>query len=153
MKIRQISPHSHRQDVQVPKFEDEGPVVFMDGSCALCSRAARSIARLDRRAEFRICTTQSPLGQAVLIHYGLDPSDPQSWLYLEDGRAYTSLDAIIRAGRRLGGAGRLFGVLFMLPRGLQDWIYARIARNRYRFLGRADLCSIPDPEVSKRLLQ
>lgn len=153
MKIRQVSPHSHRQDAQVPNFEDEGPVVFMDGSCGLCSRAARSIARLDRRGEFRICTTQSPLGQAVLTHYGLDPSDPQSWLYLENGHAYTSLDAVIRAGRRLGGAGRIFGVFSILPRGVQDWIYARIARNRYRFFGRTDLCAIPDREVSKRLLK
>lgn len=152
MQVRQMEPFSHRDDPRVPVFPDGGSVAFMDGDCGLCSRAARTIARLDRRDEFRICTTSSALGQAVLTHYGLDPFDPDSWLYLEEGRAYTSLDAIARAGRRLGGVGRALAIFSLFPRVLQDWLYARIARNRYRFLGRADLCAIPDPAVKRRLI-
>lgn len=153
MQSPREAPFSHRGDRQVPDFPDEGPVVFMDGHCGLCSRGARVIARLDTRGEFRICTTESSLGQAVLTHYGLDPRDPDSWLYLEDGRAYTSLDAVVRVGRRVGGVGRALGVFSLLPRSVQDWLYGRIARNRYRFMGRADLCALPDPAVRKRLLE
>lgn len=152
MQLTHEVPYSYRDDRQVPAFPDESPIVFMDGSCALCSMGARAIARFDRREEFLIATTEGPLGQAVLRHYGLDPSDPDSWLYLEEGRAYTSMDAIIRVGRRLGGLGKGLAVFSILPRGMQDWLYARIARNRYRLLGRADLCAIPDPAVQRRLI-
>ena len=144
--------YSYRGDPKVPGFDDCGPVVFMDGNCVLCTRTARIISRLDRAGEFRICPVQSALGQAVLEHYGLDTDDPDSWLYLVDGRAYTSMDAIIRAGTRLGGLGNMVRVFQLLPRPAQDWLYRRIARNRYGLFGRTDMCALPDPALRRRLI-
>jgi predicted DCC family thiol-disulfide oxidoreductase YuxK len=146
---------SYRGDAKVPPFDDRGPIVFMDGDCVLCTRTAKLIARLDHAGEFRICPIQSELGQAVLRHYGHDPDDPDSWLYLADGYAYTSMDAIIRAGKRLGRWARIVGVLQLLPRPVQDWLYRRIARNRYRLWGRKEaiMCDLPDPAMRARLLR
>ncbi len=146
-------PYAYRADPAVPAFPDDGPVVFMDGECLLCTTGARLIARFDRKGEFRICRTQSPTGQAVLTHFGLEPADPDSWLYLEDGKAATSLDAMIRAGARLGGPGRALRVFRILPRALQDWLYRRLARNRYRLFGRTDMCAVPDPGLRARLME
>lgn len=144
---------SYRTDPAVPDFDDTGPVVFVDGTCAFCSRGARTIARLDTAEEFRICAVQSPLGRAVLTHYGLDPDDPDSWLYLVDGRARTSLDALVAVARRLGGwTGLMLTPLGWLPRRLQDWLYRRVARNRYRLMGRTDMCAMPDPAFRARLI-
>jgi predicted DCC family thiol-disulfide oxidoreductase YuxK len=152
MRLSECEAYSYRVDGAVPFFDDRGPIVFMDGDCALCTGAARAIAKLDSAGEFRICPVQSKLGQAVLRHYGLDPMSPDSWLYLEEGRAYASLDAVIRAGRRLGGRGRCLGAFAILPRSAQDWLYRRIARNRYSMFGRANMCTIPDPALFRRLL-
>jgi predicted DCC family thiol-disulfide oxidoreductase YuxK len=152
MKLAARDAYSYRLDDAVPLFEDGGAIVFMDGDCALCTRGARLIAKLDRAGEFRICPIQTPLGQAVMRHYGLDPEDPESWLYLADGKAYTSIDGMIRAGRRMGGWGRLLTVLTILPRPAQDWLYRRLARNRYRLFGRTDMCAVPDARLRKRLL-
>ena len=69
-------------------------------------------------------------------HYGLDPEDPTSWLYLENGRAFSLLDGGIRVGVRLGGVWRVVAVLRLLPRPLRDALYRFVARNRYRFSGR-----------------
>lgn len=145
--------YSYRNDPSVPSLPDQTPIVFLDGECAFCSRAARTISALDTTGEFKICPTGSPLGRAVLGHYGLEPDDPDSWLYLVDGHAYTSIDAVIRVGRRLGGAGRLTGIFAVFPRGIQDWIYRRIARNRYYLMARADMCGLPDPELQRRLIK
>ena len=38
----------YRADPLVPLFDDRHPIVFMDGECALCTRAARTIARLNK---------------------------------------------------------------------------------------------------------
>ncbi|UUP16061.1 thiol-disulfide oxidoreductase DCC family protein [Nitratireductor thuwali] len=145
-------PYSYRTDPDVPLFEDSSPIVFMDGECALCSRGARLIARFDKAGEFRICPVQSPTGKAVLRHFGLNPSEPDSWLYLVDGRPFTSLDAIMRVGNRIGGAGRLLQVFRFLPRGAQDWLYGKLARSRYRLFGKTDMCALPDPELRARLM-
>ena len=151
--ISEQGAYSYRNDPAVPAFDDNGPRVFMDGTCVLCTAGARLIARFDRANEFRIIRIQSDTGQAVLKHYGLDPDDPESWLYVADGRAYTSLDGIIRAGARCGGPGWLLQVLRVLPRPVQDWLYRRVARNRYRIFGQTDMCETPDPSLRARLVE
>lgn len=145
--------YSYRQDPTVPAFDDEGPIAFMDGACTLCTFGARLIARFDRKDRIRICRVQSPLGQAMLTHYGLEPDDPDSWMLLVDGRAHTSLDAMIRAGRLVGGVGLLLQTLHILPRPVQDWMYRRIARNRYALFGQTDMCTLPDPALRARLME
>ena len=144
--------YSYRDDPAVPAFDDDGPIAFIDGECVLCGFSARMIARFDRRQEFRICPVQSETGGAVMRHYGLDPGDPETWLYLDGGRAYHSLDGIIRASARLGPIGWLLQPLRLAPRPLQDWLYRRVARNRYRLFGRTDVCAMPDPKLRARLM-
>ncbi len=147
------SPFTWRDDPDVPDFPDAGLICVMDASCGLCAKGATWIARNDRDARFRIIPLQSPLGAALIRHFGMDPADPLSWLFLEDGMAHGSVDAMIRVGRQLGGTWRALGALRLLPRSLRDWAYGVIARNRYKLMGRADLCAMPDPAVQARLLQ
>ena len=100
LKVR--AAYSYRNDMAVPRFDDDlSPIVFMDGLCALCTRAARLICRFDRRGVFKISPTRSDLGRAILAHHGLNSENPASWLYLEEGKAYGSMDAMIRVGTRL----------------------------------------------------
>jgi len=124
----------------------------MDAHCALCARGAKWIAHNDRKEEFKIVPLQSELGYALLYHYAMDPADPTSWLYLEDGRGYASLDALIRVGHRLGRVWKFLFILRVFPRGLRDTLYRAVARNRYRWFGTTDLCTLPDPDVQKRLM-
>ena len=145
--------YSYKQDLNVPSFPNDIQLVIMDGDCALCSRSARVISTMDKNEEFKIATVKSPLGSALLKHYGFNVDDPLSWLYVSDGRAYSSLDAIIRVGQKCGGMGHILGIFRILPTGIQDWLYQRIARSRYRLFGRADICSLPDENLQKRLLK
>ncbi|MBL9049770.1 MAG: DUF393 domain-containing protein [Tabrizicola sp.] len=145
-------PYSYRDDPAVPVFDDSAPVAVMDAECAVCSWGARMIHRLDRAGTTRICPIQTPLGAALLAHYGLDPKDPTSWLFLDRGIAYEGFEAVLHAGRRYGGFGSLTQVLRIVPRALRDWLYRRLARNRYALFGRADLCALPDPAFQRRLL-
>jgi predicted DCC family thiol-disulfide oxidoreductase YuxK len=150
--IESREPFSYQKDKNVPPFSAGSVFTVMDAQCSLCARGATWIARHDKAQEFKIIPLQSDLGSALMTHYGLDPSDPASWLYVEDGRAYSSLNAFIRVGKRLGGIWKVIGLLHVLPTVWQDGMYRFVARNRIRFLGTADLCTLPDPEVRKRLL-
>jgi predicted DCC family thiol-disulfide oxidoreductase YuxK len=144
---------SYRDAPEIPAFSDEGPVCVMDANCALCARGAMWIAHNDHQGAFRIIPLQSDLGAALMRHYGLDPEDPNSWLFLEDGCAYSSLEALARVGRRLGGIWRSLSVVLILPRPVRNVLYRFVARNRYRWFGTANLCFVPDPEVQKRLIK
>lgn len=146
-------PYSFRTDPAVPQFDDSAPLAVMDGECAICSWGARMIHRLDRSGTVRISPVQSPLGAALLRHYGLDPADPASWLFIDQGVAHADFEAVLHVGRRFGGMARLVGILRILPRPWRDWLYRRLARNRYALFGRGDLCAVPDPGLLKRILR
>ena len=57
----------------------------MDANCALCAKGASWIARNDHADEFRIVPIQSVQGRALLVENDLDPHDPASWLFVENG--------------------------------------------------------------------
>jgi predicted DCC family thiol-disulfide oxidoreductase YuxK len=40
----------------------------------------------------------------------------------------------------------------VLPSVLRDWLYDRIARNRYRIFGRREACWIGDPVLISRIV-
>ncbi len=124
----------------------------MDASCGLCAKGAHWIAKHDHERQFRIVPMQSQLGSALMRHYAMDPGDPTSWLFVQDGLAYVSLDAMIRVGRVLGGLGVLLTILRILPRTLQDKLYGYVARRRHRFFKPVELCELPDPDIQSRLL-
>jgi len=144
---------SYRDDPSVPAFDDSGPVAVMDGNCALCSWGGRMIHRLDRSGTVRICAIQSPVGAALLRHYGLVADDPATWLFIDAGEAHQDFEAVLHAANRFGGAARLLQVLRLLPKPARNWLYRRVARNRYALFGRADLCGLPDPGLQRRLLR
>ena len=73
--------------------------------------------------------------------------------YLENGRALSGFEAWARVGQVLGGVSRLFALILLLPKPIRDRLYGFVVRNRIRFFGRGDLCSMPDKAVAQRLLQ
>lgn len=141
-----------RADPHVPDFDDSFPLAVMDGDCALCCRGARMIHRADKSGEIRIAAAGSPLGRALMTHFGMNPDDPESWLFLEDGRAWTGFDGMARVGARCGGPLALIRLLTIPPRPVCDWLYACIARNRIAVFGRAELCAVPDPAFRARII-
>lgn len=132
--------------------EMDHPVAVMDATCALCSWGARMIHRMDKTGAIRIAPIQSATGAALMVDHGLDPLDPDSWLFIEDGQVWRDFDAVIRLGAGTGGIGRLCLVLRIIPRRFRNWLYARVARNRYAMFGRGDMCALPDPAFQARLL-
>ena len=144
---------SWRADPRVPFFDDAAPLAVMDGECALCSRGARMIHRADKSGEIRIAAAGSPLGRALFAHFGLNPDDPESWLFLEDGHAFTGFEGMARVGARCGGPLAMTRALMFLPRPLRRWLYARVARNRIAVFGKGDLCATPDPGLRARIIE
>lgn len=124
----------------------------MDAQCALCARGAAWIAGNDKAERFQIVPVQSPLGDMLMRAEGLDPSDPSSWLIIDGAGTHQGLEALMVAAKHLGGVWRALAVLRAVPKPLRDWAYYNVARNRYRFFGRTDLCALPDPEVRRRLI-
>lgn len=130
----------------------EGPIVLFDGHCNLCNRTVAFILRRDRRGEFRFASLQSAAGAAVLARDSGSMPMPDSVVLVEGGRVFTRSEAALRIARRLGGVWVIAWWLRVVPRPLRDWVYDRIAKNRYRLFGRRVECLRPTPELKARFL-
>lgn len=136
-----------------PHIQAGERVVLFDGICRLCNGWAKFLIRHDRQRRFRLCSVQSTEGQAILVWFDL-PSDVfETLLYIEGSRLFVRSDAVLRIVGQLPGAWQLLTCLRVLPRGLRDFCYERIARNRYRLFGRNDSCLLPDPDHDQRFLK
>jgi predicted DCC family thiol-disulfide oxidoreductase YuxK len=127
-------------------------IVLFDGVCNLCSALVQFVIRHDTAAKFRFAAIQSEIGRAIFQSHGLDPADLQTFVFISDGKMHMRSDAAIEVVSRFGGAWRFFTVFRLVPRVARDWIYSMVARNRYRWFGRRDVCMIPTPEIKERFL-
>lgn len=128
------------------------PFIVFDGVCHLCTGFVRFVIRWDRGALFQFLPAQSPRGEKLYARLGLKSDDWNSNLLVLNGRVYTELDAFVEIARRFGGIWRAIPILYAMPRPLRDWLYNRLARNRYDWFGKRDTCYLPTPELASRFL-
>jgi predicted DCC family thiol-disulfide oxidoreductase YuxK len=127
-------------------------LIVFDGVCVLCSGFARMVTSLDKADRFRFATAQSPLGERLFRHFGLPTDVYETNLVIINGVGYQRLESVIATMRELGWPWRAVAVLSLLPASLRDWIYKRIATNRYAWFGKRDGCDIPSPALRGRLI-
>ena len=111
----------------------------------------REIAR-DAGKRFRFTSAQGPLGQALYSDLGLDTANFETNLLVVDGVVYGKLRGLIEILMRLGGIWRTAAVLRVLPARLGDWLYDRVATNRYRLFGVRETCWLPSPDLADRVI-
>lgn len=131
---------------------DDKRVVLFDNVCNLCSGSVRFILRWNGDRSIKFASVQSAFGHRVLTFYGLPTDAFETLLYIEDDRLYTKSTAALRIARRLTLPWRLLGVLEIVPRRVRDWLYDRIALNRYRLFGKRTRCFLPHKAVLERFL-
>ena len=137
---------------------EANPIVLYDGVCGLCNRSVQFLLKHDKRARFRFASLQSDFAMKVLGRHGLDPKDLDTVHVVENydqpgERVLQRSDAILRAGRELGGVwGASSSVAKIVPRPLRDLVYRFVASNRYRVFGKYETCMLPDPNQRSRFL-
>jgi predicted DCC family thiol-disulfide oxidoreductase YuxK len=129
-----------------------GPVILFDGVCNLCAGFVRFVVARDGAGLFRFVPAQSALGEVLLRDLGLSTDDYESNILIEDGRAYFKSEAFIRVAARLRRPWPAARLMRLCPRQARDWLYDRIAANRYAWFGRREACLVPSPDLAARFL-
>jgi predicted DCC family thiol-disulfide oxidoreductase YuxK len=133
-------------------FARRDRTLLFDGVCNLCNGWVRFVIARDPAARLRLAAVQSPAGQAILAACGLSTEDFDTMVFVEDGKAYLKSAAFLRAVRYLSFPWPWLAAGLAVPRPLRDWLYDRVASNRYRLFGRQESCMMPTPEIRSRFL-
>jgi predicted DCC family thiol-disulfide oxidoreductase YuxK len=113
-------------------------VVLYDGHCKFCTAGMQRLLALARPGAIEAVSFQEPGALDRFPGVTRDACMRQMVLIAPDGRVYGGFEAAVRAVATRPVVGRL-AYLYYLP-GLRlacDLVYALIAANRYRILGKA----------------
>jgi predicted DCC family thiol-disulfide oxidoreductase YuxK len=128
----------------------EPPILLYDGLCVLCSRSVAFVLEHERDASIRFVAIQSEEGAALATTHGVDPEQPDTFLFVEGGRAWRKSSGVIAVFAHLRRPWSFARVARFCPAPLRDWLYDRVARNRYRLFGKREVCIVPTPELRER---
>lgn len=132
---------------------EQRAIVLFDGVCNLCNGTVQFIIDRDPEGQFAFAPLQSRFARELLAAHGREAAiDPDTVLLVEDGVVYDRSTAALRIARRLRGPARLTYPLTIVPRGVRDAVYRVVARNRYRWFGKSEVCRVPTPEERGRFV-
>ena len=128
------------------------PIVLFDGVCNLCNSAVQFIIRHDKKNIFMFTSLQSDTGQKLLAQYDLPLNELNSFILIENNKAYTRSSGALRVIKKLKGLWPLLYGFIIVPKFIRDGVYNWVGRNRYKWFGKQDACMIPTPGLKARFL-
>lgn len=132
-------------------LERHEPILFFDGSCALCSSTVQWALRRDKRGILRF----APLEGETHRRFGNPGADQggSTLILVKDGEVFMRSAGAIRLLWALGGVwGVLGGLVWLIPRPLRDLGYRFVAKYRHRWFGFADPSKRPEDPDAGRVL-
>ncbi|MGP1908592.1 thiol-disulfide oxidoreductase DCC family protein [Metabacillus sp. JX24] len=127
-------------------------ILLFDGVCNFCDGTVQFVLKHDKKEAFSFASLQSEAGQSLLRKHGLPLEDYDSFVYLDEGKVHTKSTAALRVLKELGGIYKAMYLLIAVPKPIRDAVYMMIAKNRYKWFGKKDACTLPSKEVRKRFL-
>jgi predicted DCC family thiol-disulfide oxidoreductase YuxK len=128
------------------------PIILFDGVCNLCNGAVQFIIRHDKKDQFLFASLQSNEGQKLLAKYNFPVDELNSFILIDNGKAYTRSTGALKVFKKLNGSLPLLYGFIILPKFIRDGVYNLIAKNRYKWFGKKDECMIPTPALKARFL-
>lgn len=128
-------------------------ILIFDGVCNLCQFSVNFVIRHDKNGRFQFTSAQSPTAVALQKQHHLNALDSETMVLIKDGIAYTKSDAAIAVASHLDGGWKVLAILKIVPKGVRDWGYVKIAANRYNWFGKKDSCLVPSADIRARFLE
>lgn len=140
-------------DTLPPNVSATDKVVLFDGVCKLCNAWSKFLIKHDAQHVFKLCSVQSDEGQKILHHFGLPTDAYETMLYVEGGQYFQRSDAFFQIMTALGYPWKMVCVFRWIPEPIRNYLYDRIALNRYHLFGRYEQCLLPTPDHKARFLK
>ena len=135
-----------------PHVQEHDQIVLFDGVCKLCNGWSKFLIKHDNDCRFKLCSVQSKEGQEILQWFGMPTDTYETMLLVQGNRAYVKSEAFLIIIGQLGRPWSYLSLFRYIHKSLRNWIYDRIALNRYFLFGKYDSCVLPAEKDKKRFI-
>lgn len=130
---------------------DDHPIILFDGVCSFCNRAVNFVVKRDKNSIIKFATLQSNFSKQLLETKGFQLEE-DSFALIENNKIFFRSTAALKVCRYLKGLWPLIYGLIIVPKFLRDAVYDVIAKNRYNWFGKKDVCMMPTANMRSRFL-
>ncbi|MEH6443816.1 MAG: DCC1-like thiol-disulfide oxidoreductase family protein [Oceanospirillaceae bacterium] len=136
-----------------PHLAANEKVILFDGVCKLCNAWSNFIIRHDKNHKFKLASVQSQEGIDILQHFNYPADAYETMLVVKGGECLEKSDAFFYVMTTLGLPWALITMFKIIPKVIRNWLYDRIALNRYKLFGKYNYCSLPTADHEHRYLK
>jgi len=127
-------------------------VIFFDGVCNLCNGAVNFIIDRDSDNKYMFSSLQSTEAKEILAQKNINTDDLYSIILLDNGKVYSKSEAVLMIAKNLGSPWKYLYYFRFIPVSIRDFIYALVAKYRYSWFGKRDVCRIPTSDLKSKFL-
>ncbi len=127
-------------------------IILFDGICNLCNSSVQFVLKHDAKKQFLFASLQSDASRKLLLQFNYENAKMMSIVLIEDNKVYDKSTAALRIARRLNPIWNYRYVLIILPKGIRDFVYDIIAKNRYGWFGKRSSCLMYIAEYKNRFI-
>jgi len=138
---------------EIEKIIQQHDIILFDAICVLCNGWAKFLIRYDRQSKFKLASVQSPLGEAILKYYGMSTADYSTMLVVYNGQRYVDSSTFLKVMQQLKFPFSLSNIGYLVPSIIRDFLYRRVAPNRYQLFGTTSSCLLPSQENRSHFLE
>ena len=127
-------------------------IILFDGVCNLCSKSVNFIIKYDKADHFRFASIQSEAGKKIIKKYLIDTNKNDSIILISNENISYRSNAVFTILFYLKTIWRILLIFSVLPSPIRDLFYRIIAKSRYRFFGKNDICMTPSEEIKSKFI-
>lgn len=131
---------------------NEKAIILFDGVCNFCNSSINFVIKHDKKNHFLFAPLQSETAKKLLEKFNIDSSKTDSFILIENNKAYLKSTAALRVTKHLNKLYPLLYALMITPPFIRNGVYGLIARNRYKWFGKKETCMIPSAGNKKKFI-
>ncbi|MCB0355877.1 MAG: DUF393 domain-containing protein [Bdellovibrionales bacterium] len=128
----------------------DGPILFFDGVCGLCSKFVDFLFKIDKKGVYRVAPLQGQTAKALLPKDYTD--NLKSLIVWRNHQILLKSEAVLAIIDDIGGGWKFILLFRIIPRFIRDKVYDFIAKYRYKVFGQKSTCRLPSADEQKLFL-
>jgi predicted DCC family thiol-disulfide oxidoreductase YuxK len=136
----------------MPENSNNKAIILFDGVCNFCNSSINFVIRHDKKNYFLFATFQSEKGRELLKKLNVDNTQTDSVVLIENSKVYIKSTAALRISKHLNRLYPLFYGCIIIPPFIRNAVYDYVARNRYKWFGKKEICMVPTNEIKEKFI-
>ncbi|WP_299367626.1 thiol-disulfide oxidoreductase DCC family protein [Winogradskyella sp.] len=117
-------------------------IIIFDGECNLCNGVVGWLLKFAPEDLFQFVAFQSSYGQELLNLYGFPTERLDTVILIDENGIKTHSDGFLKIISKIPKWKRVAALLAFIPRMIRDFIYKTASKNRVKWFGQSNSCTI-----------